>query len=77
MRRLVAGTGWKMNLDAAATARYAAALAPAVAGFGEAIDMFAKAIVDTWLASAFDPEGPSAGNVEAINSLTEKYAKPV
>jgi triosephosphate isomerase len=29
-----------MNLDAAATARYAAALAPAVAGFDEVIDMF-------------------------------------
>jgi len=29
----------------------------------------AKAIVDTWLASAFDPEGPSAANVEAINRL--------
>jgi triosephosphate isomerase len=29
-----------MNLDAAATARYAAALAPAVAEFGDAIDMF-------------------------------------
>jgi triosephosphate isomerase len=39
MRRLIAGTGWKMNLDAAATARYAAELAPAVAGF-DAIDMF-------------------------------------
>ncbi len=33
----------------------------------------AKAIVDTWIASEFDPEGPSAGNVEAINRLdTEK-----
>ena len=32
--------GWKMNLDAAATARYAAALAPAVAGFDDAIEMF-------------------------------------
>ena len=29
----------------------------------------AKAIVDTWLASAFDPQGPSAGNVEAIDRL--------
>ena len=29
----------------------------------------AKAIVDTWLASAFDPKGASAGNVEAINKL--------
>jgi triosephosphate isomerase len=40
MRRFVAGTGWKMNLDAAATARYAAALAPAVAGLDDVIDMF-------------------------------------
>jgi D-erythrulose 4-phosphate isomerase len=29
----------------------------------------AKAIVDTWLASAFDPKGASASNVEAINRL--------
>jgi RpiB/LacA/LacB family sugar-phosphate isomerase len=29
----------------------------------------AKAIVDTWLTSEFDPKGPSAGNVEAINQL--------
>ena len=29
----------------------------------------AKAIVDTWLASEFDPKGTSAGNVEAINRL--------
>ncbi|MBL8577667.1 MAG: RpiB/LacA/LacB family sugar-phosphate isomerase [Mesorhizobium sp.] len=29
----------------------------------------AKAIVDTWIASEFDPEGPSAGNVDAINRL--------
>jgi ribose 5-phosphate isomerase B len=37
----------------------------------------AKAIVDTWLASAFDPKGPSARNVEAVDKLGEKYAKPV
>jgi RpiB/LacA/LacB family sugar-phosphate isomerase len=35
----------------------------------------AKAIADSWLASDFDPKGPSAGNVEAINRLDEK--KPV
>jgi D-erythrulose 4-phosphate isomerase len=29
----------------------------------------AKAIVDTWLASEFDPMGSSATNVEAINRL--------
>jgi ribose 5-phosphate isomerase B len=29
----------------------------------------AKAIVDTWLASSFDPAGPSAANVEAIDRL--------
>jgi ribose 5-phosphate isomerase B len=29
----------------------------------------AKAIVDTWLASEFDPKGPSAKNVEAIDRL--------
>ena len=29
----------------------------------------AKAIVDTWLASEFDPKGASADNVEAINRL--------
>ena len=35
----------------------------------------AKAIADAWLASDFDPKGPSAGNVEAINRLDEM--KPV
>lgn len=29
----------------------------------------AKTIVDTWLASDFDPKGSSAKNVEAINRL--------
>ncbi len=29
----------------------------------------AKAIVDTWLASTFDPTGASASNVDAINKL--------
>ena len=29
----------------------------------------AKSIVDTWLASEFDPNGPSAGNVQAIDRL--------
>ena len=35
----------------------------------------AKAIVDTWLASQFDPAGPSAGNVAAIGKLDRKYGK--
>lgn len=35
----------------------------------------AKAIVDTYLASAFDPKGPSAANVEAIDKLDGKYVK--
>ena len=29
----------------------------------------AKAIVDSWLASEFDPKGASAANVEAVNRL--------
>jgi ribose 5-phosphate isomerase B len=29
----------------------------------------AKYVVDVWLASAFDPNGPSAANVEAVNRL--------
>jgi ribose 5-phosphate isomerase B len=37
----------------------------------------AKAIVDTWLASQFDPAGPSAGNVAAIGKLDRKYGKGV
>ena len=32
----------------------------------------AKSIVDAWLASEFDLNGPSAGNVEAINRLDAK-----
>jgi ribose 5-phosphate isomerase B len=35
----------------------------------------AKAIVDTWIDSSFDRNGPSAGNVQAIDRLDEKYAK--
>ena len=35
----------------------------------------AKAIVDTWLASEFDPKGASAENVKAIDKLDAKYAK--
>ena len=31
----------------------------------------AKAIVDTWIAAEFDPNGPSAANVDAINRLDE------
>ena len=31
----------------------------------------AKAIVDIWLASEFDPNGSSAGNVEAMNRLDQ------
>ena len=29
----------------------------------------AKAIVDAWLAAEFDPQGPSAANVDAVNNL--------
>ncbi len=37
----------------------------------------AKTIVNAWLASiaGFDPQGPSAGNVVAINELDKKYRK--
>jgi RpiB/LacA/LacB family sugar-phosphate isomerase len=35
----------------------------------------AKAIVDTWLASEFDPQGSSAANVEAINRLDASQDK--
>ena len=35
----------------------------------------AKAIVDTWLKAEFDPAGPSAGNVAAIDKLDEKTRK--
>jgi ribose 5-phosphate isomerase B len=33
----------------------------------------AKSVVDAWLASEFDPEGPSAANVAAIRELEEKH----
>jgi ribose 5-phosphate isomerase B len=36
----------------------------------------AKAIIDTWLASDFDPKGSSAANVAAIDGLDDKYSKP-
>ena len=35
----------------------------------------AKAVVDAWLASEFDPAGSSAGNVGAIEKLDGKYSK--
>jgi ribose 5-phosphate isomerase B len=35
----------------------------------------AKAVVDTWLASDFDPKGSSASNVGAIDKLDGKYSK--
>jgi RpiB/LacA/LacB family sugar-phosphate isomerase len=35
----------------------------------------AKTIVDTWLAAQFDPNGPSAANVEAIGKIDKKYGK--
>lgn len=35
----------------------------------------AKAIVDTWLAQAFDPKSKSAPNVDAIDALDTKYAR--
>ncbi len=34
----------------------------------------AKAVVDTWLASDFDAQGSSAGNVRAIDALDDKYS---
>ncbi len=33
----------------------------------------AKSIVDAWLDSAFDPNGPSASNVKAIDMVDQKY----
>ena len=35
----------------------------------------AKTIVNAWLASEFDPAGPSAANVAAIGALDSKYRK--
>ena len=35
----------------------------------------AKTIVNAWLASEFDPAGPSAANVVAVNELDAKYKK--
>ena len=35
----------------------------------------AKTIVDAWLAASFDPNGPSAGNAQAIDRLGDKYSK--
>jgi RpiB/LacA/LacB family sugar-phosphate isomerase len=32
-------------------------------------------VIDTWLAAEFDPQGPSAGNVEAIGRIDKKYGK--
>jgi len=37
----------------------------------------AKAIVDTWLKAEFDPAGPSASNVAAIDKLDRKTRKSI
>jgi RpiB/LacA/LacB family sugar-phosphate isomerase len=37
----------------------------------------AKTIVDVFLASEFDPDGPSASNVDAIGKIDQKYGKTV
>lgn len=37
----------------------------------------AKAIVDVYLVSEFDPVGPSASNVDAIGKIDAKYGKAV
>lgn len=37
----------------------------------------AKSIVDAYLASHFDPAGPSAGNVDAVGRTDEKYRRIV
>jgi ribose 5-phosphate isomerase B len=34
----------------------------------------AKAIVDMWLSSEFDPKGPSAANVDAIDKLDARFS---
>ena len=36
----------------------------------------AKTIVNAWLVSNFDPQGPSAANVVAVTELDAKYRKP-
>ena len=36
----------------------------------------AKAVVDMWLASEFDSNGSSAGNVAAIDKLDSRYSAP-
>lgn len=35
----------------------------------------AKTIVDAYLASEFDPEGPSASNVDALGKIDAKYGR--
>ena len=35
----------------------------------------AKDIADAWLSKSFDPEGPSARNVQAIDAVDAKYRK--
>jgi RpiB/LacA/LacB family sugar-phosphate isomerase len=35
----------------------------------------AKTVLNAWLVSEFDPQGPSAGNVAAVDELDRKYRK--
>lgn len=82
---LVCGTGIGMSISANKTPGVRAALThdaysaerAAKSNNAQIITMgsrvigpeLAKTIVDVWLASAFDPKGPSAANVEAIDRL--------
>jgi triosephosphate isomerase len=83
MRRLIAGTGWKMNLDAAATACYAATLAPAVAAFDDAIDMFVlppfTSLHAAWQAFSSSAIGIGAQNVhwEESGAWTGEISAPM
>ena len=47
----------------------------AAAGDAKANPELAKAIASAWLPLAFDENGPSSGNVDAINAVDRKYKR--
>ena len=67
----VAGIRAALTHDAYSAARAAKSNNAQIITMGARVigSELAKTIVDVWLASAFDPKGPSAANVAAVNRL--------
>jgi triosephosphate isomerase len=84
MRKLVAGTGWKMNIGAAETSRYAAALLPRLTpSIRDRVEMFVlppfTSLQQARAAFASSPVGIGAQNMhwEAAGAWTGEISAPM